>query len=104
MGLGCKAGKDAAALKPRAFSGEVCSRFAVENATNQESRAVFRFNLIENRSRSGRGAREIASSDWEVIEQRKLVQGSGDLKGRLQCRLILAELGQRLGHIHVFEI
>ena len=51
----------------------------------------------------GPGASEIASSDRQEIEQRKLVQCGGDLKGRLQRRLILAELGQRLGHIHIFE-
>ena len=58
----------------RAFSGEVpgalcapsvilrakhAGRFAVENATIQESRAVFRFNLIENRSSSPRSLQRV---------------------------------------------
>jgi hypothetical protein len=38
-----------------AFSGEVDSRFAVENASTQEARARFRFRKNANRSRQGGG-------------------------------------------------
>src|SRR5258705_12538223 len=44
-------------LRARAFSGEVRSRFAAENATNKESRALLRFEEKQKRSRPRLGNR-----------------------------------------------
>jgi hypothetical protein len=50
-----------------------------------------------------RATPELAAS-IQIIEQRHLVQGGGHLERGLQRDLILTELGQGRGHIHILDI